>query len=41
MRKSQKGKSKVRGYFLKAFAALFVIALVAGPTVLHSIYGAH
>ena len=39
MRKSQKGKSKVRGYFLKAFAALFVIALVAGPTVLHSIYG--
>ena len=39
MRKSQKGKSKVRGYFLKAFAALFVIALVAGPTVLHSFYG--
>jgi signal peptidase len=36
---SAKKQAKVRGFLLKAISALFVIALVAAPTILHNFYG--
>jgi len=38
MRATRK-KSKVKGIVLKTISALFVIALVAAPTILHNYYG--